>query len=61
LVVLQNNPTVQVALSALASGYTTDYTLTLTGTLLATLPILVVFMVLGRQIVGGIMQGAVKG
>lgn len=61
LVVLQNNATVQVALSALASGYTTDYTLTLTGTLLATLPILVIFTVLGRQIVGGIMQGAIKG
>ncbi|GAA4969302.1 carbohydrate ABC transporter permease [Actinoplanes utahensis] len=61
LVVLQDNATVQVALSALASGYTTDYTLTLTGTLLATLPILIVFMVLGRQIVGGIMQGAIKG
>ncbi|WP_436532486.1 carbohydrate ABC transporter permease [Actinoplanes sp. HUAS TT8] len=61
LVVLQNNATVQVALSSLASGYTTDYTLTLTGTLLATLPILVIFMVLGRQIVGGIMQGAIKG
>ncbi|MEU4688305.1 carbohydrate ABC transporter permease [Actinoplanes sp. NPDC023714] len=61
LVVLQDNATVQVALSALASGYTTDYTLTLTGTLLATVPILVIFMVLGRQIVGGIMQGAIKG
>ncbi|MGK5684038.1 carbohydrate ABC transporter permease [Actinoplanes sp. URMC 104] len=61
LVVLQDNATVQVALSSLASGYTTDYTLTLTGTLLATLPILVIFMVLGRQIVGGIMQGAIKG
>jgi cellobiose transport system permease protein len=61
LVVLQNNATVQVALSSLASGYTTDYTLTLTGTLLATVPILVIFMVLGRQIVGGIMQGAIKG
>nr|WP_231957057.1 MULTISPECIES: carbohydrate ABC transporter permease [unclassified Actinoplanes] len=61
LVVLQNNATVQVALSSLASGYTTDYTLTLTGTLLATMPILVVFLVLGRQIVGGIMQGAIKG
>ncbi len=61
LVVLQNNATVQVALSSLASGYTTDYTLTLTGTLLSTLPILVIFMVLGRQIVGGIMQGAIKG
>ncbi|WP_306208205.1 carbohydrate ABC transporter permease [Actinoplanes sp. RD1] len=61
LVVLQDNATVQVALSSLASGYTTDYTLTLTGTLLATLPILVIFMLLGRQIVGGIMQGAIKG
>jgi cellobiose transport system permease protein len=59
--VLQDNPTVQVALSSLASGYTTDYTLTLTGTVLATAPILIVFLVLGRQIVGGIMQGAVKG
>jgi cellobiose transport system permease protein len=61
LVVLQDNPTVQVALSSLASGYTTDYTLTLTGTVLATGPILIVFLVLGRQIVGGIMQGALKG
>ncbi|WP_203904869.1 carbohydrate ABC transporter permease [Virgisporangium aliadipatigenens] len=61
LVVLQDNPTVQVALSSLASGYTTDYTLTLTGTVLATGPILIVFLVLGRQIVGGIMQGAIKG
>jgi cellobiose transport system permease protein len=31
------------------------------GTLLGTLPVLVVFVVLGKQIVGGIMQGAVKG
>jgi cellobiose transport system permease protein len=62
LVVLgPDNPTVQVALSTLASGYYQDYTLTLTGTTLATLPILVVFVLLGRQIIGGIMQGAVKG
>ncbi len=33
----------------------------LAGTLLGTLPLLVVFALLGRQIVGGIMQGAVKG
>jgi cellobiose transport system permease protein len=31
------------------------------GTVLGTLPVLIVFVVLGRQIVGGIMQGAVKG
>ena len=33
----------------------------LTGTFVSTLPLLVVFLVLGRQIVGGIMEGAVKG
>ena len=34
----------QVALSTLASGYITDYSLSLTGTLIATLPLLVVFV-----------------
>jgi cellobiose transport system permease protein len=33
----------------------------LAGTTLAIIPILIVFVVLGRQIVAGIMQGAVKG
>jgi cellobiose transport system permease protein len=63
LVVLtpDQSPTVQVALSALASGYVQDYALGLTGTALATLPLLVVFSLLGKQIIGGIMQGAVKG
>ena len=40
---------------------TTDHTLTPTGSLLAALPILAVFMVLGRRLVVGIRQGAVKG
>ena len=31
------------------------------GTLVGTLPVLVVFVLLGRQIVGGIIAGAVKG
>jgi cellobiose transport system permease protein len=53
--------TVQVALSNLRSGYVTDFSLALTGTLLATVPLLVAFVLLGRQIIGGIMQGAVKG
>ncbi len=62
LVVLDDdNPTVQTALSALASGYTTDYTLVLTAASIATVPVLVIFLAFGRQIVGGIMQGAVKG
>jgi len=62
LVVLgPRNPTVQVATSTLASGYVQDYALVLTGTFVSILPLLIVFLVLGRQIVSGIMKGAVKG
>jgi cellobiose transport system permease protein len=38
-----------------------DYSLILTGCFISILPLLLVFLLLGRQIVGGIMQGAVKG
>jgi len=62
LVVLSpQDPTVQVALSTLSAGKYMDYTLVLAGTALATLPILIVFAVFGRQIIGGLMEGAVKG
>ncbi|WP_081913337.1 carbohydrate ABC transporter permease [Glycomyces sp. NRRL B-16210] len=53
--------TVQVALSTLSGGYVTDQSLVLTGTMLATLPLLAVFALLGRYMISGIMQGAVKG
>ncbi len=53
--------TVQVALSTLAGGYVTDQSLVLTGTMLATLPLLAVFALLGKYMISGIMQGAVKG
>src|SRR5438093_391841 len=53
LVVLNaQNPTVQVAVSTLASGYVEDYALVLTGTFISLLPLLFVFLVLGRQIIG---------
>jgi cellobiose transport system permease protein len=55
------NPTVQVALNNLGSGYVPDTAIIMAGTLVGTLPVLVVFVLLGRQIVGGIMAGAVKG
>jgi cellobiose transport system permease protein len=61
VVLTPDNPTVQVALSQLASGYVRDFTLGLTGTAVATLPLVLVFVLLGKQIIGGIMQGAVKG
>jgi cellobiose transport system permease protein len=61
VVLTQENPTVQVALSSLRSGYVRDNSLGLTGAVLGVLPLLVVFAFLGKQLVGGIMQGAVKG
>ncbi|MEV4599152.1 carbohydrate ABC transporter permease [Amycolatopsis sp. NPDC049253] len=63
LVVLDPNetPTVQVVLSQLASGYYTDYALMLTGATLGVLPVIALFLVLGRYIVRGILKGAVHG
>jgi cellobiose transport system permease protein len=61
IVLSPQNPTVQVAISTLAAGQYMDYTLVLAGTALATLPILVVFGVFGQRIIGGVMEGAVKG
>ncbi|MGZ8701677.1 MAG: carbohydrate ABC transporter permease [Gaiellaceae bacterium] len=61
IVLSSENPTVQVAVSTLRSGYVQDYALVLTGTFVSLIPLLVVFLVLGRLIIGGIMEGAVKG
>ncbi|RLK14007.1 cellobiose ABC transporter membrane protein [Micromonospora sp. M71_S20] len=54
------NPTVQLALRTLSDGYYTDMSQVFTGTAIATLPLLLVFVLFGRQIIGGIMEGAVK-
>jgi cellobiose transport system permease protein len=55
------NPTVQVALAGLGTGYIPQQSVIMAGTLIGTVPVLIVFAILGRQIVGGIMQGAIKG
>ncbi|MFC9431308.1 carbohydrate ABC transporter permease [Streptomyces sp. NPDC056987] len=55
------NPTVPVALTQLSAGYVRDQSVIMAGALLGTLPLLAMFVVFGRQIVSGIMQGAVKG
>lgn len=55
------NPTLQTALSQLQSGYYIDYSIVLTGAVLATIPLLVLFVLAGKQLVSGIMSGAVKG
>jgi cellobiose transport system permease protein len=61
LVLQLDNPTVQVALQNLGTGYVPDQSVILAGTFLTTVPVILIFIVLGRQIVGGIMHGALKG
>lgn len=55
------NPTLPVALSLLQANYFVDYSVVLAGVLLSTIPLLLLFAVSGKQLVAGIMQGAVKG
>ena len=54
------NPTAMVAISDLASGVYVQYRRVLSGAFLATLPLIVMLFIGGRQIVRGIMEGAVK-
>jgi cellobiose transport system permease protein len=54
------NPTVQLSLRLLGNTYYNDFSLVFAGTAIATLPLLIVFVVFGRQIISGIMEGAVK-
>jgi len=61
IVLPPQNPTLQTALSQLQSGFYIDYSVVLTGAVLATLPLLILFVVAGKQLVSGIMAGAVKG
>ncbi|KKC36685.1 lactose ABC transporter permease [Devosia epidermidihirudinis] len=61
LIVLQTpeNKTITLVISALTAAYTPDYGVILLATVLATLPTLIIFFVLQRQFVQG-MLGAVK-
>jgi cellobiose transport system permease protein len=55
------NPTIQVAFQSLATGYAPQQSIVMAGTLYGTIPVLIAFAFLGKHIVGGVMQGAVKG
>ena len=63
LVVLRDpaKHTVQVALQQMNDAYYQDYGMVMAGTALAVLPVIVVFLLLGRHIIGGLMEGALKG
>jgi cellobiose transport system permease protein len=62
IVLNARNPTVQVAVTDIATvAYVPDYSLILTACFVSILPLMLIFLFLGRQIVGGVMQGAIKG
>ncbi len=56
----RNGP-VTISLNFLASGQMQDYSASMAGALIASLPTLVVYILLGRYFVGGLMAGSVKG
>jgi cellobiose transport system permease protein len=56
-----SDPTLPVALQELQASHFVDYSIVLAGALLATVPLFILFVFAGRQLVAGIMQGAVKG
>jgi len=53
--------TLPVALQQLQAAYFKDYSLIMSGVVISVVPLLLLFLVVGRQLVHGIMQGAVKG
>ncbi|ACZ43534.1 binding-protein-dependent transport systems inner membrane component [Thermobaculum terrenum ATCC BAA-798] len=62
LVVLINpeHITLQVALSQLNGIYNTDYSMVMAGTLLATLPLIVIFLLGSQQFISDLTAGAVR-
>lgn len=60
-IAVRNNPTIQVAVAGIGAGYTPDIAVILAGTVIATVPLIIVTAIFGKQIVGGITSGAIKG
>lgn len=61
IVLDKDSQTLPVALSVLSNNYFDDYSLILSGAVVSIIPLLILFLVTGRQLVKGIMDGAVKG
>jgi len=63
LIVLTNpdHVTLQVALSTLNRSHGVDYSMVMTGALMAMVPLVIVFAILARQFIKGATEGAVRG
>ena len=55
------NGPVTLGLAALAGGQKVDYAASMAGALITSLPTLIVYILLGRWFIGGLMAGALKG
>ncbi len=55
------NYTAQIAVTQLQASYVLDYALNMGGAFMATAPLLLLFIFVGRKLVSGVMDGAVKG
>ena len=53
--------TLQVALSQLNGVYNTDYAAVMAGTLISTIPLIIIFILGSRHFIGNIAAGALKG
>lgn len=53
--------TAQIAIKALQNSYDVDLGLAMSGSFLATIPLVVLFVIVGRRMVAGILEGAFKG
>jgi glucose/mannose transport system permease protein len=56
----RNGP-VTIALNALAGGQLSNYAASMAGAMIASVPTLIVYIILGRYFVSGLMAGSVKG
>ena len=63
LIVLTNSDhvTLQVALSMLNRSHGVDYSMVMTGALMAMVPLVIVFAIFARQFIKGATEGAVRG
>jgi len=61
IVLNSQNPTLPLVVQSLQANFFVDYSLVMGGIFLVTLPLLVIFAFVGKQLVAGIMAGAVKG
>jgi cellobiose transport system permease protein len=63
LIVLTNpdHLTLQVALSTLNKAHGVDYSMVMTGALLAMIPLIIVFTIFARQFIKGATEGAIRG